>query len=534
MIIKKPYGFLIKNFRIIHLFLALLLIYITYKSSMIYTFFNDYVKTGHYTFYANLSSKFINYYMFLIVALIILVGVILYFLLKWKDKKRLFYILLCIFYLVGFIFFIYMFETLKDIQTTTMDMRIVRINRDLALFMTFPQYIFVVFTILRGLGFDIKKFNFSQDIADLQMDVKDTEEIELILAQDTYKYMRTIRRILREIRYIAIENRFFFIVIVSVVTIIIGLSLYLNKEVYNKVYLEKEEFIVESLNMSVEQTYLSSIDYSGNAINENKAYVIVKLNINNQDSEKQRLKTDNFRLMINEEAYYPNLSKENYFLDIGDSYFNEVILPGKSYEYLLVYEIETENIDKKLTFRILNDINPFKGEIEADYKEVDIKPIKLNEVITVAEKAMKENVNLSDSSLKESSIKINSYSLATSFTESYKYCSNNNCFDGKITIKPNLTQKFETTLMRLETEIKLNNSLFISKHLPTASDFMKYFATVNYTLDNKIKTTKVDVITSKYVKNTVVFLEVPKEIEEASNIKLYLTIRNSRYIITLK
>lgn len=534
MVIKQPYGFLIRYFRIIHLLLALLLIYVTYKSSAVYTFFNDYVREGHYTFYANLSSEFINYYMFLVTALIILVGIILYFLLKWKNKKRLFYVFLCIFYLFVFVIFVYMFGVLQNVQTTTMDMRTIRVTRDVALFATFPQYIFVVFTILRGIGFDIKKFGFNKDIADLNMSVKDNEEIELILAQDTYKYMRGIRKILREIKYFVLENRFFFVVIILIISVSVGLTLYLRVDVYNKIYLENEEFVADSLNISVKKTYFSSVDYNGNTINKDKSYVIVQLNIINKGSEKQKLETDNYRLIMNDETYYPNLSKENYFLDIGDSYYNEIVLPGKSYQYLFVYEIDVKNIENNFIFRIVNNVKHFQGKIAADYKEVDINPIKLNEIVTVSENKLKEDINLSDSNLKESSIRINSYSLASSFTENYKYCSNNNCFEGSTTIKPDITQRSEKIILKLETEFIINKKLFMSKYLVTASDFMKYFATINYTLNNTIKTTKVDIITSKYIKNTIAFLEVPKEMEDATSIKLYLTIRNSRYIITLK
>ncbi len=533
MVIKKPYGFLIKHFRIIHLVLSILLIYITYKSSAVYTFFNNYVKEGHYTFYIDLSSRFINYYMFLITILIILFGIVLYFLLKWKDKKRLFYVLLCIFYLFIFIIFIYMFDVLQNVQTTIMDMRTIRLTRDFALIATFPQYIFVAFTILRGIGFDIKKFGFNKDIVDLNINVKDTEEIELILAQDTYKYMRSIRRFLREVRYFALENRFFFVVIILVVALGTGLSLYLNVKVYNKTYVEKEEFIADSLNVIVDKTYISSIDYNGNIINKNKAYIIVQLNIKNNSNEKQKLKTDNYRLIIDDETYYPNLSKGNYFLDLGDSYLNEIILPGEYYNYLFIYEMDINEINKKITFRIVNDVRTLQGEIDADYKDVNITPIKLNEIIKIGENVIKESINLSDSSLKKSSIKINSYSLASSFSESYKYCSNDKCFEGVKVIKPEITG-LERILLRLDTNLAIDETLFISKYITTSNDFMKYFATVNYTLNNKVKTVKINSINSEYVKDSIVFLEVPKEIQNASSIKLYLTIRTSRYEIVLK
>lgn len=49
MIIRKPYAFLIRNFRLIHLLLSALLIFIAYKSTAIYNFFNSYVRSGYYT-----------------------------------------------------------------------------------------------------------------------------------------------------------------------------------------------------------------------------------------------------------------------------------------------------------------------------------------------------------------------------------------------------------------------------------------------------------------------------------------------------
>ena len=47
MILKKPYAFLIKNFRLIHLILTIPLIYITYKTTAVSNFFREYVSNNY-------------------------------------------------------------------------------------------------------------------------------------------------------------------------------------------------------------------------------------------------------------------------------------------------------------------------------------------------------------------------------------------------------------------------------------------------------------------------------------------------------
>ena len=47
MILKKPYAFLIKRFRIIHLVLSFLVGFILYRSILIVKFFIDYIKNNY-------------------------------------------------------------------------------------------------------------------------------------------------------------------------------------------------------------------------------------------------------------------------------------------------------------------------------------------------------------------------------------------------------------------------------------------------------------------------------------------------------
>ena len=47
MILKKPYAFLIKNFRAIHILLTLLCVYITYKTTGVISFFREYIANNY-------------------------------------------------------------------------------------------------------------------------------------------------------------------------------------------------------------------------------------------------------------------------------------------------------------------------------------------------------------------------------------------------------------------------------------------------------------------------------------------------------
>ena len=57
VILKKPYAFLIKHFKLIHLILCLLFLYLLFQTGNINQFFNDYVSAGYTTNELNIASK---------------------------------------------------------------------------------------------------------------------------------------------------------------------------------------------------------------------------------------------------------------------------------------------------------------------------------------------------------------------------------------------------------------------------------------------------------------------------------------------
>ena len=214
MIIKKPYAFMIKHFRIIHLVLLLPMLYLITQTKQIIEFFITYVDNGYLLSSSNvlqsLSSDYINIFMYLAIIIIIGAFITISILLQQKEKPTKFYNITIVYYIAIFILLTASFSVFKAIEDDTIANTFVNIIRDLATIVHYSQYIFVIFTAIRGIGFNIKKFNFKSDLDELEISSEDSEEVEFLIGGDTYKLKRTIRRFFRELSYYYKENKFIF------------------------------------------------------------------------------------------------------------------------------------------------------------------------------------------------------------------------------------------------------------------------------------------------------------------------------------
>ena len=107
MILKKPYGFLIKRFRIIHIILTLLTIYIAISTRHILTFIRRFISSGYsVTVVDNMASQYINWPIYLVIVLVIASLIAIFILLRTKKKPNKIYLAAIIYYslLIVFIF----------------------------------------------------------------------------------------------------------------------------------------------------------------------------------------------------------------------------------------------------------------------------------------------------------------------------------------------------------------------------------------------------------------------------------------------
>ena len=96
MVLKKPYAFLIKHFKLIHLLLCIPLIYLIIRTGAITSFFSSYVSSNYYTNLTNVSGTYINYFMYFASLLVVLLVLAIYFLMRQKKKNTKFYMFLII------------------------------------------------------------------------------------------------------------------------------------------------------------------------------------------------------------------------------------------------------------------------------------------------------------------------------------------------------------------------------------------------------------------------------------------------------
>jgi hypothetical protein len=126
-----------------------------------------------------------------------------------------------------------MYNTLGIIEVETPSPRSLRVIRDVASIICYIQYASIIIIGIRAVGFNIKKFNFGEDLQELEIEVTDNEEFELTVGVDSNKIGRTLRKSKREIKYFVIENAFILILISFAIITTMGITIFLNTKVYN-------------------------------------------------------------------------------------------------------------------------------------------------------------------------------------------------------------------------------------------------------------------------------------------------------------
>ena len=103
MIIRKPYAFLIKNFRKIHILLLIIGIYILFKTFDVSRFVSEFLKLGVYDYYENPVNRHLTFMMQLSTLFMFVGSVALLLVLRHKKKPWKAYLIPAICYLMLFL-----------------------------------------------------------------------------------------------------------------------------------------------------------------------------------------------------------------------------------------------------------------------------------------------------------------------------------------------------------------------------------------------------------------------------------------------
>jgi len=324
MIFRKPYAILIKYFKIIHVVISIFMIYLIYKTNALHSFFSGYVKSGWISINTAEIADYIGPIIYVSIAIILVLSIIIYLLIKFKNKPRLYYLLTLIVYILILIFFIVSHNILKGAETDVISPITVRAIRDISLIALGVQFIFAVFSVLRAIGFDVKKFNFRQDIADLQIAELDDEEIEVSFEVDKHKLNRKFQRKMRNTSYIFKENKFIIILVITLLVVGISGKYVLDYFIFNPIYKENKVVELDKYNIIVNKSYITENDYLGNVISSKYKYVVIDTTIINRIVDN-KFDIDKLSISINNISYEPATNLYIDFIDIGNGYKEQIL-----------------------------------------------------------------------------------------------------------------------------------------------------------------------------------------------------------------
>lgn len=508
MIIRKPYAFLIKNFRSIHLLLTILLSLIMIKSYNIFSLISKLI-SGEANRYS--AINYINYGLFFLILISLVIFLFIYILMKHKKKPKLIYMTSFLGYVFLIILLIFVFTYFKTLQSELLDEKIIRIYRDLFLLLIGFQVIVIVIMLVRGLGFDIKKFDFKKDLQELNISEEDAEEVEVNVKVNTNKIIGFFNRIWREFKYYVKENKLIFIFIVVIIVVILTITIIKILKGDTNNYSLNETFITDKYEMKIKNSYVTNLNYNNEIIDKDKYFVIVSFNIKGITTNKNSINNASLLLKSGKNTYYPEIKYCDNFIDLGACY-REKTISNKNYNnYILVYTITSKDINKSKYFIYEYAHTPkTTSAIKVKLEEKDIYTINTKKEYKIGDK-LQFNGNI----IENKYLQINNFSLGKIIE--YTYMEKD---EEKVDI---ITSK-NKSILRLDIDTDIDNL--------SSSNILKYYTKLKYTIGDE------EYIGSYTLKKSnnpeILFLEISEKIENADKIWLNIDVRNEQYIYTIK
>lgn len=531
MILRKPYAILIKYFKLIHVILTICMAFLIYRSYMIYSFFTAYMKTNMMPLGFGATNDLVNTMLFLVPMIIIVSSVIMLFTMIKKEKPKLFYIITTTTYVLGFILYNYLASMLRTLEENIIPIRDIRLANDFILiFLTFQVGV-ILMSLVRSIGFDIKKFDFKKDL--LEMDIVDTdnEEFEVSFNVEGNIVKRTLNKFIRNLKYAYLENKFLFKLLGCFAIVFLCYNLYKGSNINHKLLQVGDAFWSDGAEIQLTNCFITGKDYKDETIGNN-TFVLVELNIKG-DSKTIKLNTARMQLKIGREIYYP-LDKGylEKFVDIGNVYEGGNLTTSFA-KYLILFEIPTRFKNKEMKFRYIANM---EGS-DAEYNTFALDPIALDSKTKSEDAKLGNAITLNEEILGTSSIVINSFEIKKDFTINYNYCPvNGECYASIEYIKPNLNTTFEKAIIKMDAELTLDPEHKI-KGVTTAFNVLEKFGTIVYIVDGKtykIKGKLVNVPAKKKKVANHFYIEVNERILKADYAYALIKVRNKEYKYIIK
>ncbi len=535
MILKKPYAFLIKNFKKINLILAITMSFVLFKTFTIYRFFRNSAANNYYATLAyEERNLYVNFFVLFVIVLIIGALVAIYYLLNHKNKPRKFYMYSIVFYVILFVYYLILAGVFKSLIESTIEMQAIRAYQDISFIAMLPQIGLIIYSFITAMGVTLKKFNFAADLKDEEINASDNEEVEFDIKLDGYKTRRKIRRTKREFTYYVKENMFIISCIGIGVGAILGFIIVRAIIKGGGNLLANQNAVSNKFTIRIEDSIISNLKPGGDVIND-KYYVVVRLYIKNISNTKVSLDYSNYHLIYKKKNVTPTLQASQYFYDYAFPYLGDELSPNEERTIALAFEIDKADINSSFLLKTYKGSTTTKNKLKSNYNEVKLKPKKQMDIGDASRVTMGQELNFNSSNVGNTKLTVNSYS----FNSSYKYtyydvCDDDNCDHKTDIITPDyLNSKKSAYLMILEYNFDLDKNSIYSKYDSDFRNFVTSFLKIKYVKNGQTYYSQATSRTTDYLKDVEV-IQIDRDVIDADEIQLVFTIRNRNYIVVLK
>lgn len=514
MIIRKPYAFLIKNFKKIHIILLLLSLFVVYKTFDVTNFVNDFMRFGVYDSFTDPVTRHISIWLQLSLLLLVLGSAAILFLLRYKNKQWKLYLIPIIEYFALF-FVLNMIKSFFGSYSTGIESTDVRLSRDLLIIFAIGQVPAIWAFVMRVFGLDKNKFDFKLDEEFLNLDEKDREEVEINIDIDKNSIKRFWKRTVRNTKYFYEEHRYICIGIVVILIAGISINSYKYFFVTNKSYEEGEIYSANGYTMRVNKVYFTDKDYAGNVISKKSNFVIVDVAVKN-NSVPRTIEMENFHVR--------NTVKD--FVSTRTTYAKEFVDLGKTYD--IVKELKRdEETSFIIVFKVDKNLN--KNKFVVCYQEKDGYLRKIQaDIVDLSEVKKHKDLELGDN------LKIETVTNPDVISFDYKLVTDNaeymtrNCTTEKCSLEAE-ELKSDGTYKILE--IEFGSELYTA---PKMLQFLTRHGKILYKNANgEDEEIAIESAISRRYYGKTIFLKLPKEVTNETNLSIKLVVRNNEYLYKL-
>lgn len=530
MILKKPYAFIIKHFRLIHLMMLACLTYLLMIARDINKLFSSLQASS--TFIYSGADAYINKSVYYVLLIFLFLSGIVFWLLRKKKKPTKLYLFLLIYGFIEIFLFYYEFNLLSILQENVVESDQLILGKDISTICLLPNYVLMAFCFIRGIGFNLKQFNFSKDVEELEIADVDSAEFEVLIGQNNYKYFRFVRRTIRELKYYVLENKFGITVFASILLLFFSIYGVYYYNTYLKKTSKEETNVINGIAYTVRDSYITMKDFNGNELNDTYKYVVVDLTLFNNTSESKTLNLDDITLSNGALVYYPTLTRNQKFYDFGIPYNEgDLLLPNTSKDVTITFEIPRSTNSRNFALRVQYGLDTSGSKVLTKYRKFDVSSTIVDSDTNYIKTNVNETINTNVVGKNPFNLTITGYSILDSFDNRYVVCKNvTACNPLSNVIRP--VRASSETMLVIDYKGTMYDDAKFTKTFNTYNKVFENYCTINYRVFNRDYSIKANVVANSDVEGKI-FITMERNLVNATAITLLFEFRDNKYEVPL-